>query len=92
MHGVRISVCISDDKRHEFFQSVSSLSPSLPISVFHVYEDTKDRHLFNLTADCIRKEPLEEYLHSDRLKKAQDKPPSPFFESQGPAHEYPLSP
>ena len=68
MHGVRVSVCIPDDKRHEFFQSVSSLSPSLPVSLFHIFEDTKDRQLFNLTADCIRKEPLKEYLHSDRFK------------------------
>ena len=68
MHGVRVSVCIPEDKQHEFFQSVSSLSPSLPISKFHIFEDTKDRHLYNLTADCFRKEPLEEYLHSEHFK------------------------
>ena len=68
MRGVRISVRIPADKRHEFIQSVSSLSPNSPISLFHVYEDTKDRQLLNLTADCNSKEPLEEYLLSDRFK------------------------
>ena len=68
MLGMRIVVCIPTEKHHEFFQSVNSLSPERPISLFHVYEDTKDRCLLNLTADCISKEPLEAYLLSDRFK------------------------
>ncbi len=68
MLGMRIVVCIPTDKRHEFFQSVSSLSPEKPISLFHVHEDITDKRLLNLTAKCSNIEPMTSYLLSERFK------------------------
>lgn len=65
---MRIVVCIPTDKRHEFFQSVRSLSPEGAINLFHINEDTQDKRLLNLTAECSTLEPLASYLLSERFK------------------------
>ena len=67
MFGMRIVVCIPTDKRHEFFQSVRSLSPEGAVNFFYISEDTQDKRLLNLTAEFSTLEALASHLLSERF-------------------------
>ncbi|NOR80862.1 MAG: hypothetical protein GQ529_08525 [Methyloprofundus sp.] len=68
MFGMRIVVCIPTDKRHEFFQSVRSLSPEGAVNFFYINEDTQNKRLLNLTAEFSTLEALASHLLSERFK------------------------